>query len=280
MTQAPAPGGQGAAVISAPPAADTAIPNVDDPSKDWTARFSDEVDRGFVQNKAWKNETEMLRSYRELEKFRGAPPERLLKLPEKEDDPEWNGVWNRLGKPEKADDYKIEVGDPEYAAHLKNVMFENNMTKAQAEKFIARDNEYRAARAEKEEKAWAAQSEADVLALKDQWGAGFDAQTEMGRRFAKTVGITKEQLGALEGALGTKGLLEFMAKAGSMLAEADVPAGASSSGSMGMTPTMAKAKIEELKGDPEWVARYMGGGVKEQNEMQRLIRFSNGLSAS
>lgn len=279
MSEAPAPGGQGAAVISATPIADTPIPQVNDPNKDWTASFGDELDRGYVQNKGWKAPTDLLRSYRELEKFKGAPADRLLKLPEKEDDPEWNAVWGRLGKPEKADDYKIEVGDPEYAAHLRNVMFENNLTKAQAEKFIARDNEFRAARAEKEQKAWEQQSEKDVLALKDEWGAGFDAQTEAGRRFAKTVGMTKEQLGALEGALGTKGLLEFMAKAGSMLTEADVPAGGSSQ-SMGMTPAMAKAKIEELKGDPEWVGRYMEGGVKEQNEMQRLVRFANGMAAS
>lgn len=48
----------------------------------------------------------LAKSYRELEKMRGVPADRLLTIPDKDDDKDgWGKVWSRLGRPETADKY-------------------------------------------------------------------------------------------------------------------------------------------------------------------------------
>ena len=81
---------------------------------DWTTGLSDDL-KGFVQNKGFKAPTDILESYRGLEKAMGAKAEHLIKLPENMDSPEGRAIWERLGAPKDAKDYKIglakEVGD-------------------------------------------------------------------------------------------------------------------------------------------------------------------------
>lgn len=68
----------------------------------------------LVKSKGIKNVEALGRMYAELEAFRGVPADRLLTVPEKDDDIEgWNKVWNKLGRPETPDryDFKLDAGD-------------------------------------------------------------------------------------------------------------------------------------------------------------------------
>jgi hypothetical protein len=59
--------------------------------------------------KKWTKVQELANGYTELEKFRGVPAERLLTLPEKEDSPDWQKIYQRLGTPETSDGYEVKV---------------------------------------------------------------------------------------------------------------------------------------------------------------------------
>lgn len=69
---------------------------------------TEEGERALATEKGWKGPSDVIRQYGSLEKLMGAPRERLLTLPE---DPTVEGsmdeVWNRLGRPAKAEDYDV-----------------------------------------------------------------------------------------------------------------------------------------------------------------------------
>ena len=106
----------------------------------------EELDRGYAQNKGWKAPADVLKSYREFEKFKGVPQERLLALPDKEDDAEgWAKVHARLGRPEKPEDYALDTGNPEHSAMIAKVMHESGISKAAAAKIVQADLDWRKA---------------------------------------------------------------------------------------------------------------------------------------
>jgi len=41
------------------------------------------------------------------------------------------------------------------------------------------------------------------------------------------------------------------------------------------TPDQAMARIQNLKKDEDWTARYLKGGTKEREEMENLMRMAN-----
>ncbi len=73
------------------------------------SRVSDNV-KDFVSNKGYKGVDNMVESYQELESFVGQR-DKLLRIPEADDVEGWQKANVRLGMPEKAEDYKLNVAD-------------------------------------------------------------------------------------------------------------------------------------------------------------------------
>lgn len=275
---APAAGGQGAAAAAVASAAAPAVPAAPAavvPTTDWTAGMPDEA-RGYIQNKAWKSPADLLTSYQNLEKLRGVPQERLLALPEKADAPEWAGIWQKLGVPEKADGYQLgEKISPEFAKKAGEWMKELNIP-AQAgktffDKFTA---DIEAAKQAAEEK-FAQDSDLELKALQKEWGQAAPAMEEHSRRGAALLGLQGEVIDKIERAIGTKAVLSMLAKIGEMTAEHKFVAGDNKTGFI-LTPEAAKARIADLKKDSAWAGRYLNGGADEKAEMDRLSRIAYG----
>lgn len=274
MTNAPANGGQGAAAL-APASTANAQP------AEWTAGLDDAA-KGYISNKGWKSPADLFQSYQNLEKMRGVPAERLLTLPEGDDPEAWGQVWARLGRPEKPEDYGLQApegGSPETVAALAKMMHEAGIPKAQAQKLAAAMQASGTEMQTAAQQAAAQKSEAEFADVRKEWGAAFDAKAEMGRRYARELGLTQDDLAAMESALGTGKLLRLMAKGGERLGE-HAAAGLDGGGKgMGvMTPEAAKSRISALHNDPDWSKRYLAGGANENAEMQQLIKYANGLA--
>ena len=99
MTEAPNTEGQG----NAPQGEGQAV---------WYGSASDEM-KGYIQNKGWDDDPmKAVSSYQELEKFRGANENELLRFPK---DPEADGafdeIYTKLGRPESADAYEVTLPD-------------------------------------------------------------------------------------------------------------------------------------------------------------------------
>ncbi len=58
--------------------------------------------KGLHVDGGYKN---LLNSYKSLEKLRGVPEDKLIKIPDNADNENWNKVYDRLGRPESPDKY-------------------------------------------------------------------------------------------------------------------------------------------------------------------------------
>jgi len=244
------------------------------PAGNWYDGFDDET-KGFIQLKGWKDQKASIESYRNLEKMVGVPQDQLIRMPKADDAEGWAKVYDKLGRPAKAEEYKIQVPDgmPDgFAKSASNWFHEAGLNQSQAEKLTAQWNQHMAQEAQAYESQREAEMSAELAALRNEWpGKVYDERLELGRRAAREFGLDAEKLERMESALGTAGLLKHMAEIGAKLGTDKFIDGERSGGNgFGMTPDMAKARIAELRHDKEWVAKYLNGDAKAKAEMDRL----------
>jgi hypothetical protein len=112
---------------------------------------------------------------------------------------------------------------------------------------------------------------ADKAALDKTWGAATEKNYQIARAAAKTFGITGETIDHLQDAMGYKATMELLYNLGSKIGE-DSFVSASGGGAFNgaMTPAQAQARINALKGDPGFAAKYLAGDVGARKEMQDL----------
>jgi hypothetical protein len=249
----------------------------------WFDSIPDAELKGFAQTKGWKDPASVVDGYRNLEKLIGAPKERVLKLPEKPDDPGWGEVWGKLGRPDKPEAYELPIpeghGDPEFAKGIAEVMHKHGVPKGAAHALAEFNNNYVKNLIETHQREQQQKSAAELSQLKSEWGAKFNENAELSKRAAREFGVSAEQAQALEGALGTAGMLKLFNSIGSRLAEPKpFEAGGSGDGGsgFGLTPEAAKARIGQLRNDRDWAAKYLAGDVHARQEMERLTRVAAG----
>lgn len=240
----------------------------------WYDGFQDNELKGYVQNKGWKDPADLAVGYKNLEKLLGAEK---MPMPKGADDAEgWNRVYDALGRPKSAEEYKLSVpeGDDGGFAKLAAGKFhELGLTSKQAEGLAAWYNEQGSGRMNEMQQQQAAKAEADMQSLKQEWGGAFDENVEYGRRAAREYGLNAEKLSALENSLGTSEMLKLMATIGRAQGESDFVT-SSSGNTFGMTPSAAQQRITALRADKSWTAKYIGGDADARSEMQRLMNLA------
>lgn len=214
-------------------------------------------DRGWIELKGYKGTADLVRAHRGLEKMLGGPRDRLLKLPEKDDAPEWGEVFGRLGRPETPDGYELQGADAELLARAHAA----GLSKRQVQALAGYLGERGKAAQEKQEAERAERADADVLALKREWGAEFDLNVQHGKRAVQALGWDEQTIEKLEEALGTKATYQLAARIGRGLAEHSFVQGdnaaADARGGFGMSVAAAREKFQSMAGDPEFQKRLM-----------------------
>lgn len=245
----------------------------------WLDGITDPDLKGYVTTKGFKDPAAVAEAYRNFEKLQGVPQERVLKLPEKADDPLWDSIYSRLGRPEKADGYELKFeGDDAFAKAAAESMHKLGLTKSQAgglnefwnkhvENLIATD---KAAREQRDA--------AELTELKTKWGGDYEKHVEQGRRAGREFGLSEQEFQSISAALGSGKTLELFQKIGAKVGEAAPfnPAGSGGGSGFGMTKESAAARIKALSGDKGWTGRYLAGGAAEREEMGRLQQIASG----
>ena len=247
-------------------------------SSDWTSAMPEDM-RGYIQNKGFKDPNSLADSYRNFEKLMGVPQDRVLKLPEKEDAPEWSQVYDRLGRPKDAKEYEIKSPDgapPEFSQWAKGTFHELGLSKAQGEKLSAKWNDYMGAEAQKGAQASQAESAQAVSKLKQEWGAAYDQNLNLVDHAALRLSLDAPKLAALRAALGPVEAMKFIHGIATKLGgEPEFVRGGSGQGfGSAMTPEAAKNRIRSLQSDPAFVSRHNAGGSTEREEMTRLHQYA------
>jgi hypothetical protein len=246
---------------------------------EWYAGIADEGLRGYVQTKGFKDPAALADSYRNLEKLVGVPQDRLLKLPEKPDDPAWADVHARLGRPETPDGYELKFeGDDAFAKRMAARMHALGIPKSAAAGLNEEWNAYVAEIIQQDEQARQQKDAAEMTELKGKWGAKFDENAELARRAGREFGLSEDEFKAISASLGSGKTLELFQRIGGKLGEAAPfnPQGGNGGGGFGLTAEGARARIQTLMGDKDWTARYLNGGAAEKDEMTRLQKIAAG----
>lgn len=242
----------------------------------WYSSIQDESLRGFAELKGWKDPGAAIDSYRNLEKLRGVPENELVRLPKEGDAEAWDQVYSRLGRPESPDLYELPIPEGDDGAFAKTAaewMHKAGLTKQQAQQIAAMNNEFISEQVKAYEAEKAANQARELDDLKSEWGMAYDQNTEIARRGAQQFGIEPEMLEKIEDAIGTKALLTMFHNIGSKVGEHKMVQGQGDG--FKLSPAAAQERISQLKGDKEWVSKYLSGGANERAEMERLIMMAN-----
>lgn len=270
-----APAGNPAPAAGDPGAAGGAAP------QDWTASF-DEGTRGLIQTKGWKSPADAIGSYVNLEKLLGADKAGRAIVPPKDDasPEEWSAFYQKLGRPDSAEGYKLGVPDGdtgEFAKVAAGKFHELGLSAKQAEGLAAWWNEYAGGAQQQQMASFEQQSAIDLQDLQKEWGPNFEANAELARRAIREAGLSSEEGQAIERALGVKKAAQVFAFLGKQFAEAPMKGGEGApQGRFGATPEDAKARIAALKRDQDWTAKYLAGNADARAEFERLHRIAFG----
>lgn len=239
---------------------------------------------GHLKNQGWDtkpaNEVAVLatKSWKEAEKFIGAPAAEILRLPKEANDPAWRGVYERLGAPKEAKDYDFSTVkrtdgttlDEGLTAALRDVSHRRGLSKDAATDLAAAvvkydDGKVTAAKAE----ATAKLAE-EKAALKKSWGANEAANMFIAQRAAQALGMKPEVVSALESVAGYAAVFEMFRQIGTKIGEDKFVQGQQGNQGGVMTREEAVAKKADLMRDKAWAKRYLDGGLAEKREMTSL----------
>lgn len=257
----------------------TDTPNQSANAGNWVEGIADADLRGYVQQKQFADPSALAQSYRNLEKLQGVPADRLLKLPEKDDDPAWGDVHARLGRPAKPEDYGFKVeGDDAFAKRMAATMHKHGITAAQAKALEAENNTWIKEVIEADTQARQQKDAAEIQGLRTKWAGDYDKNVELGRRAGREFGLSEQEFKDIEASLGAGKTIELFAKIGAKLAEPSGfdPAGSGGGSGFGMTADQARTRIKTLQGDQAWTAKYLQGDAGAREEMDRLHRVAAG----
>lgn len=173
-----------------------------------------------------------------------AQPEPFLKeLPAADDKEGWAAVYAKMGRPESADGYELPVpeGDAgEFAKTTSQWMHEAGLSKQQAQALATHWNTHQAAQLEAQQAALTQQVEKDMTAMKQTWGADFDANSAIVRTAVNTF-APPEFIEMLDksGLINSPVIANMFLKIGTAIS-ADTAAGATKSSAEGGEKTLAQ----------------------------------------
>jgi len=191
----------------------------------WYDSIADDGLKAFIAGKGFKDASEAAKSLQELE--------------------------GKTAVPESADAYQLPIpngADTAFAQEAAKWMHEAGIPVSAAQALAEKWNGYMAAQAQAAEQHRAHQGEADIAALKSEWGNQYDANVELGRRAVRTFGIDENALDSISTALGDAQTLRLFQRIGSHLGEATLlPSGSGSGQSASDEATLEALMFPSMK---------------------------------
>lgn len=269
----------------------------------WFNAFSGDAEMmGHVQARGWDKLTdpataavEIARQQRQAQQLVGAPADQIIRLPKDANDPAWNTVHQRLGRPADDKGYDFsgvknvagQAMDEALTATVRAAAFKLNLSKDGAAE-LARTVVAMSDKAAADEKATrdAAVAE-DRQALDKSWGANKQANMLIATNAFKALltasGLPQEKYGeamsALESIVGYAGLHQVLLSIGQKIGEDKFIGGRGPSGDGVMTREQAVARKADLMKDKVWTDAYLAGDAAKQREMMTLNRLITGVTA-
>lgn len=202
--------------------------------------------------------TGLAKSYKHAAGMVGLDKGQVLRLPAKEDAPEWGEVWNRLGRPENPDGYEVaapEGLDEDGLKAFRETAHQLGLNKRQAAELMGfYGKRLEGLRAAAEEQAVQQAAEAQRL-LKAEWGSAYEDRLHaVNRLIVASEGGEEVRQALNEAGLGRNPVvLKWLAGLAMQRAEpADLKGGAAGGMSRPLAPAEARAEIAALEASEEF----------------------------
>ena len=270
---APVADGHGAAPAAAPEVQTSWHSGFDQETSGWLEN------RGLTKLDEKSAIPELVKGFRNAEKYIGTPADKLLKIPDwdKADKVELDQIYSKLGRPNDPKEYNLPVPEGfthDFADWAKGTFHEAGLSARQASAVTAKWNEYVAGIMEGDDASKAQAMKDQEAGLRNEWGDAYDKYDSMAANAINSLGVKDNQLAALRDSLGFDGAMKMFANIGEKIGEAQYVSGEGRGGNGPMTPAQAVSKISQLQGDKEWVSKYLAGNVESRNEMERLMKMA------
>jgi hypothetical protein len=232
---------------------------------------------GFFQNKGYditdpvKVITELTKQYRAAEKFIGAPPDQMLRLPKADAKPEELAAFRqRLGAPKEASEYDFSpIKEASIADALRQTAHQTGLSKdaaAAVAKTLAAALE---SKSTTDEVVHAARMAEEKAALTKNWGDKYNYNLLQANEGARRSGITPEAVKLMENQVGYAAVMEHFRKIGANTSE-DTFIERGGGGPGVTTREGAMARKAELMADPAWGVRLTKGDAEARREYDQL----------
>lgn len=273
-------------------------------AKPWHAGLDADV-LGAAQRKGWdltdpaKAFAAAATAYSGAEKLVGAPPDKMLRMPEASADPAViDAFWQRLGAPKEGKDIDFSgikgAGDKPFDEKLAEVLRATAVT-ARAPKDVVLsvaaavqkhlDGEAAAAKVIKD-----AAVTTDKAALKNSWGANEEKNMFVANqaleKLAAAAQIPLEKAKAAwdalskVGGIGAADAMRILHVAGVTMGEDKFVGGGPGGSNMPMTREAAISEINALKGDVQFRTRLLSGSVEDTRRWEALHKIGYGQQAA
>lgn len=233
----------------------------------WTEGLTDEQ-KGLIEVKKFASPGDIIDSYRSLEKYLGAPKDKIIKIPDMKEEGARDEFYNKLGRPTKASEYELpftEDADDSMKEKLSALLHKAGSSQDSAHTIIEGLNEISKANVEILEAKQKEALDGQEQALKKEWGTKYEENVAMSKKAATGLGIGDEQLKSLEAAMGVDGAMKFLHGIGSKISEGSFVQGGKVS-----SKQSALEQMTQLKRDGAFMKKVIKGDYEAKIKWQRL----------
>lgn len=250
----------------------------------WFDPFSAD-DKAYLTTKGWDKEGkgpgDVLKSYRALEKLRGVGEDRLVVLPDPANPNEMEAFYQRLGVPKTAAEYgtsAFEVsGNPVDTSLLDNMSHAIKHTPAQHETFISTVAEFLGTTMQEQNSIRAERDAGEKMTLEREWGPTLQENYAASAKAAIRFGIDSDMMTKIQDGLGYRKTVELFTTIGRAFGEGKGPVptpGGGGAEPFGVTPTVAKQRMDELKRDEGFRAKLLSGDIAARDKWEGLKKVA------
>jgi len=268
-----------AAPITAPAPTPTPAPS-NDP---WYQGFDADT-IGYLQNRGLDRKTPTeaiqatIKAHRDAEKFVGVPTDQLVRMPkDAADEAAWNNLYSKLGKPADAKEYDFTavkfsdgtVPDDNFTNLMRETAYKISLPKDKALEMTQAFAKYLDTAKVNESADITARLTEEKKALANNWGPNMEANLFVAKAGAQTLGLTPQDVSALEGVVGYAKVMEAMRRVG-VLNKEDRFVNSESNPNAVMTKEQAVARMTELMSDKGFSEKLIKGDAEAGRQWKAL----------
>jgi hypothetical protein len=279
--EADAPSGETSAEVTAVPGS----PLTTEPQPSWLDGVQDPATRAWAEAKGLQNGSfeNVLGSYHNLEKMVGADRagRTVTMLGDDATSEEKATFYNKLGRPEVADQYSLKlpegITDDTRLIMMRNKAHEIGISDAQFSALAEADAAYIDATSQGlKDKATVNAADAEKQ-LRTEWGAAFELKVAQIDVVAHKLGLTDDQLTGLREAMGPVDAMKFVDGLNTKMGDHDFDEGEKIIPGH-KTPEQAKEELDQLTMNKEFMDAWMDGthpghkiAVEKKASLARLV---------